>query len=116
MDYMKDGKKRTGFHPVQDLAGDPKGQELAKKVARGARLRIALGKMTDDKDLIQGFMRIWNGERPENVKASNLLDFFWNLPKTESKGLQVASRVPFPESMTEEEKVLINELKRLIVG
>lgn len=116
MDYMKDGKKRSEFWPKQDLANDPAGQEQASRIARGAMLRIALGKMTSDKDLIQGLMRVWAGEKPENVRANDLTSFFWNAPAGVPGSLQVMKPTVFPSTVSQREKELILELRKLVVG
>lgn len=118
MDYMKDGKKRSEFWPVQDLANDPAGQAQASKIARGAMLRIALGKVTDDKDLIQTLMRLWNGEKLEDAKdrGQKVMDFFMTQPMGESGNLQFVRPVALPKTVTENEKKLIEELRKLVVG
>lgn len=116
MDYMKDGKRRSEFWPRQDLANDPAGQEQAGRIARGAILRIALGKMTSDKDLVQGLMRVWNGEKPEDVRANDLIGFFWNSPAGTPGGLQVMKPTVFPKTVSQKEKELVLELRKLVVG
>ena len=115
MDYMKDGKKRSEFW-MQDLADDKKGQEQLRKILSAPALRTALGKMTNDKDLIQGLMRVWAGEKPENVKTDDLTGFFWNSPTGVSGSLQVMKPTVFPTTISKTEKALILELRKLVVG
>ena len=100
MDYMKDGKKRTGFHPTQDLAGDQKGQEQASRVARGSILRIALGKLTQDESLIQVLMAMWNKKPLENEQPMSM-DILLTDP---------------PPTFSDKEKGVFLELRRLVVG
>jgi hypothetical protein len=118
MDYMKDGKKRSEFWPRQDLANDPAGQEQASKLARGAKLRIALGKVTDDKDLIQSLMRLWNGEKLEDIngRSQKMHDIFMTAPMGKSGSLQFVRPLAFPTTVTEDEKKLLMELRKLVVG
>jgi hypothetical protein len=111
MKYVKDGQKREEFWPRQDLAGDAAGQEQASRVARSAMLRIALGKVTDDRVLICDLMRVWSGERPKNVE-SDVFGFLWKKVGGENGKLGFMAPRKFPQLSTKESE-LLGELRQM---
>lgn len=101
MEYTKDGKKRFGFYPQQDLANDPAGQTQAGRIVDGIRLRVALGKMTNDQLLIQALMDLWNKKVPVTKTADTVSEFF---------------ALGCPVSLNKEEWSLVTALRKLVIG
>lgn len=99
MRFKKNGQTREEFHPVQDLANDPAGQEQASKLVKGIRLRRALEKTGMAKTSVQALMDIWSNKPLQNHEPVPINDL-----------------LTVPLDLTEEEKTVFLELRKRVVG